>query len=288
MSEFRESGRTIPAPSGGWASSSALLAELTTEELRTLIDAGRAVALVPVGSTEPHGPHLPLATDVILSDEACLRAVRTLRERSTPAVVTPAVSYGVTRYARGFHGAIGVREETLIAFLADIARALLDDGFAHVAFVNNHLEPEHIEAIDRAVQEVADERGPTCISFPNQLSKRWGRTLTDEFKRGNCHAGQYETSLVLAAREELVRREVLIELPTLPISLSDAIKAHGGKDVTFREIGMERAYTGAPSTASREEGDATYQRLAEMIVTEVEERLAEDGDNTARGDIPKL
>lgn len=288
MSDYRESGLTIPAPAGGWASSSPLLAELTTDEVSALVDAGRAVALVPVGSTEPHGPHLPLATDVILSDEACLRAARTLRDRSIPTVVAPAVGYGVTRYARGFRGAIGVREETLIAFLADVARALLDDGFAHVAFVNNHLEPEHVEAIDKAVQEVSDERGPSCVSFPNHLSKRWGKTLTDEFKRGNCHAGQYETSLVLAAREELVRRELLLDLPALPISLSDAIRSRGGKDVTFREIGMERAYTGAPNIATREEGDATYQRLVEMIVTEVEERLAEDGDHTARGTIPNL
>lgn len=288
MSDLRESVRTIPAPAAGWASSSPLLAELTTDELSALLEAGRAVALVPVGSTEPHGPHLPLATDVILSDEACLRAARALRDRSVPTVVAPPIAYGVTRYARGFRGAIGVREETLIAFLGDIARALLDDGFAHVAFVNNHLEPEHVEAIDKAVLEVSGERGPSCVSFPNHLSKRWGRTLTEEFKRGNCHAGQYETSLVLAAREELVRREVLVELPPLPISLSEAIKSRGGKDVTFREIGMERAYTGAPGIASREEGDATYQRLAEMIVTEVEERLAEDGDNTARGEIPNL
>ena len=54
------------------------LAELTTDELSDVIDSGRAVALVPVGSTEPHGPHLPLATDALLSDEVCLRAAREL------------------------------------------------------------------------------------------------------------------------------------------------------------------------------------------------------------------
>lgn len=283
-----DASNTIPAPSSGWAAGPLLLAELTTDELSDLVEAGRAVALIPIGSTEPHGPHLPLATDVLLSDEACLRAARELRAREIPAVVAPSIAYGVTRYARGFRGAIGVREETLVALLADLGRALLDDGFAHVAFVNNHLEPEHVMAIARAVQEVGDERGPSCVSFPNQLGKRWGRTLTDEFKRGNCHAGQYETSLVLATREELVRRELLIGLPALPISLSEAIRAANGKDVTFREIGMARAYTGAPAVATREEGDDTYALLVDMIVTEVEERLAEDGDNTTRGALPKL
>lgn len=288
MTEQRESGRTIPAPAGGWSSCSLAMGELTTEELAALVSGGNAVALVPLGSTEPHGPHLPLVTDVVLSDEACLRAARSLRDRGLPTAVAPSIAYGVTRYARGFRGAIGLREETLIALLADVGRALLDDGFAHVAFVNNHLEPEHVDAIDRAVQEIRDERGPTCVSFPNQLGKRWGRTLTDEFKQGNCHAGQYETSLVLAAREELVRRELLIDLPPLPISLSAAIRAADGKDLTFAEIGMERAYTGAPAHGSREEGEQSYLRLVEMIVTEVQEHLAEEGEHTARGEIPVL
>ena len=276
---------TIPAPADDHGRFR--LAELTTDELSDLLDAGRAVALVPVGSTEPHGPHLPLSTDALLSDEVCLRAARELGRREAPTLVAPTVAYGVTRYARGFRGAIGLRESTLVALLGDVARALLDDGFAHVAFVNNHLEPEHVMAIDRAVQEVCDERGPSCVSFPNHLGKRWGRTLTDEFKRGNCHAGQYETSLVLAAREELVRRELLIGLPALAVSLSDAIRAAQGKDVRFREIGMARAYTGAPAAASREEGDDTYARLVDMIVTEVLERLSDAEDTAQRGAIPQ-
>ncbi len=280
-----ESGRTIPVPAGGWLSGPVVLGELATEELAAIHDAGGAVALVPIGSTEPHGPHLPLATDAILSDEACRRAARALRDRGIPAVVAPTVAYGVTRYAQGFRGAIGVRPETLVALLADVASALLDDGFVQVAFVNNHLEPEHVQAIESAAQAIADLRGPTCIAFPNQLTKRWGRTLTDEFKRGDCHAGRYETSLVLAAREELVQRDVARDLPPVPISLADAIRAAAGHPVTFAEIGMDRAYCGAPADGSRAEGEATYARLVEMIVTEVTEKLAEEGENTQRGEL---
>lgn len=287
MSDYmRESGRTIPVPAGGWGSGPVSLGELTTEELAALLEGATAVALVPIGSTEPHGPHLPLATDSILSDEACRRAARSLRDRGIAAVVAPTVPYGVTKYAQGFRGAIGVREDTLLSLLYDVASGLLDDGFAHVAFVNNHLEPEHVAVIERAVESIAGQRGPTCISFPNHLGKRWGRTLTEEFKRGNCHAGSYEGSLVLAARQELFREGVARDLPKLDVSLSDAIRDAAGKPVTFHSIGMERAYTGAPAEATREEGDKTYQRLAEMIVTEVTEKLAEEGDNTSRGNIP--
>ena len=69
MSDYhRESGRTIPVPAGGWASGPVSLGELTTEELATLLEGSTAVALLPIGSTEPHGPHLPLGTDALLSD----------------------------------------------------------------------------------------------------------------------------------------------------------------------------------------------------------------------------
>jgi creatinine amidohydrolase len=281
-----ESGRTIPVPAGGWQSASPKLAELSTDDLSAMLDAGSVIVLVPIGSTEPHGPHLPLATDAILSDEACLRAARSFRDRGTPAVIAPTVSYGVTHYAAGFRGAIGVRPETLTALLADVARALLDDGFGHVSFVNNHLEPAHVVAIENAVEAVSSERGPTCISFPNQLTKRWGRTLTEEFKRGDCHAGSYETSLMLSARGDLVQQDLARDLPKLGISLSDAIRAANGAPVTFAEIGMTRAYTGAPAEASREEGERTYAKLVDMIVTEITERMAEEGESTTRGAIP--
>jgi creatinine amidohydrolase len=149
-----------------------------------------------------------------------------------------------------------------------VGRALLDDGFAHVCFVNNHLEPEHASAVDAAVQMLEAERGQAAVSFPNQLQKRWGRTLTDEYKRGDCHAGRYETSLVMAARPELVGDAGA--LPKLDISLAAAIQR--GEKPTFASLGMTRAYTGAPAEATAEEGRDTYARLVTMVVTEINER----------------
>lgn len=253
------------------------LDEITTEALAEQRAEG-AVALVPIGSTEPHGPHLPLGTDAILSEAACARAAEALAAREIDAWIAPTVAYGVTRYAAGFRGAIGISEATLEALLIDVAAALLDDGFAHVAFVNNHLEPEHVATIARATARLREARGAWRVCFANQLDRRWGRTLTDEFKRGDCHAGCYETSLMLAAREGLVRGELARDLPAVPISLSQAIRDAHGQPLRFAEIGMARAYTGAPASASREEGEATYARLVEMIVSEVvtlvEERRA--------------
>jgi creatinine amidohydrolase len=263
-----------------------LLADFSTERLAQFLSEaharGGAVALLPIGSTEPHGPHLPLSTDIVLSEEACCRAALALANQGIAALVAPSIAYGITRYAAGFRGAVGVSEATLVGLLTDVARALLDDGFAHVAFVNNHLEPEHVAAIERAAAAIASERGTSCISFPNQLTRRWGRTLTDEFKRGDCHAGRYETSLVLATRPDLVDSDAARGLSPVSISLSQAITAAQGAPVRFADIGMSRAYTGAPAEATLAEGEATYERLVEMITTEVTERLRAAASESAK------
>ena len=268
---------TTAATGSGSGRGSSILADFSTEALATYLDNARqkggAVALIPIGSTEPHGPHLPLATDILLSEEACRRAVGALAAREVPALVAPSIGYGITRYAAGFRGAVGISEATLVALVTDVARALLDDGFAHVTLVNNHLEPEHVAAIERASAVIAAERGANRISFPNQLTRRWGRTLSDEFKRGDCHAGRYETSLLLATRPDLVDGDVAKSLAAVPISLSQAIAAANGAQVRFADIGMQRAYTGAPAEATPAEGEATYQRLVEMIVTEVTDHM---------------
>jgi creatinine amidohydrolase len=243
------------------------LAELTYEEIAEVLAAGPAVAIVPVGSVEPHGPHLPLDTDTTISVVCAMRAADRLETDGGPvrAVVAPSVPYGVSDYASGFAGAIGVPAAALTSMLNAIANSLLTTGFAHVCFVNNHLEPAHDVAVRAAIEGLP--KGAASVACP--LTRRWGRTLSDEFKRGDCHAGRYETSLVLAAGGHV--RESFGELPTLGLSLSEAIRS--GKS-TFAEIGMERAYTGAPREATRDEGEQLYDKLVTMVVTEITEALA--------------
>ncbi len=244
------------------------LAELTYEEVASLCAGGRAVAIVPVGSVEPHGPHLPLETDTRISEVCAARAVPLLASQGIRAVVAPSVPYGVTDYAGGFAGAIGVPAEALTAMLRAIAEKLLATGFAHVSFVNNHLEPAHDAAVRAAVDGLPE--GAASVACP--LTRRWGRTLSDEYKSGACHAGRYETSLMMAAGARV--REGFAELPSIATSLAEAIRS--GK-ATFAEIGLDRAYTGAPREATREEGEAMYERLTAMVVTEIEEGLAKRG-----------
>ncbi|MBI5513471.1 MAG: creatininase family protein [Deltaproteobacteria bacterium] len=246
------------------------LAALTSPTLGALLRGGPVVALLPVGSVEPHGPHLPLGTDTVLSEAAAEAAVAALRARGVEPVLAPSVPFGVTDFARGFPGAAGVTPEALTAYVRAVAEGLLSAGFAQVCVINNHLEPAHDGAL-RAVLE-AFPGGRVTVACP--LTRRWARTLTEEFKRGECHAGRYETSLLLAAAPDTVDRAAQEALPRVPVSLSEGIRAGLG---TFLAMGMHRAYAGSPAEATQAEGEESLARLGEMVATEVLEGLARCG-----------
>ena len=228
------------------------LVELTSPQLDELVD---PVALWPVGAVEPHGPHAPLGTDTLISVGMCERAA----ERLGNAVVLPPLPFGVTRYGASFAGAIGIRESTLHAIVLDVAEAVADSGFRRLVIVNNHFEPEQVATLRAA----AHEAGALYLDL---VRRRNAERLTDEFRRGSCHAGRYETSLVLADAPELVDATAR-ELPPNEVDMPAAMAA-GQTD--FLAMGMDRAYCGAPAEATAGEGRETFDTLTDMLVELIE------------------
>jgi creatinine amidohydrolase len=223
------------------------------------------VVLLPVGSVEAHGPHLPLATDTIISGEVARRAALELEQKGTHTLILPPLQYVVTDFSRDFSGTISIRKESFQNILKDIATSLQQQSISLLCIVNSHLEPAHIASIHEAVAAIEGIR----VIFPDKTRKPWASLLTAEFKQGACHAGSYETSLVLAAREELVRAE-RVNLRQNPVNLAKLMT----QGVTsFREAGAPEAYFGDPAAASHQEGEQTYQILTRMIVETVLENL---------------
>jgi creatinine amidohydrolase len=224
------------------------LAELTSPKLEALRD---PIALWPVGAIEPHGPHAPLGTDTLISVGMCERAAARLDD----AVVLPALPFGVTRYGAAFAGAIGISETTLRAVVLDVAAEIERQGFRRLVIVNNHFEPEQVATLRAAAQEAG-------ALYLDLVRRRNAQRLTDEFRRGSCHAGRYETSLVLADAPQLVDA-AMADLPANEVDMPAAMAA-GRTD--FVAMGMERAYCGAPAEATAEEGRATFETLTDMLV----------------------
>jgi creatinine amidohydrolase len=223
------------------------------------------VVLLPVGSVEAHGPHLPLATDTIISGEVARRAALELEQKGTHTLILPPLQYVVTDFSRDFSGTISISKASFQNILKDIATSLQQQSISLLCIVNSHLEPAHIASIHEAVAAIEGIR----VIFPDKTRKPWASLLTAEFKQGACHAGSYETSLLLAAREELVRPE-RVNLRQNPVNLAKLMT----QGVTsFREAGAPEAYFGDPAAASHQEGEQTYQILTRMIVETVLENL---------------
>lgn len=247
------------------------LQDLTYPEAQAILERG-AIGLWPIGSTEAHGPHLPLATDVIIAEETCRRAGERLRAISgLEPLLLPSLAFTVTDFARPFSGTLSISKETVIALVRDVALHAASLGFRIVCLVNAHLEPAHRFALRDAVKAAKRER-PRSIALADPCDRRWAETLTDEFKAGACHAGAYETSLVLASNPEAVRRDIQRSLEAVNIDLLGRIRS-GAKD--FLEAGAPRAYFGDPRRATPAEGEATYAKLVDMVCTVIHEELSE-------------
>ncbi len=143
------------------------------------------VLAVPVGSTEQHGPHLPLATDteIAMALAARLAAVR------ADVLVSPAVAYGSSGEHQAFAGTLSIGPEALTHLLVELGRSA--DGFAGVVLVSSH--GGNATAVSDAVSTLVGE-GRRVRAWSPSLPARWG-----------SHAGSGETSMLLAMRPEMVR-----------------------------------------------------------------------------------
>jgi len=238
--------------------------ELRNPEIEDLARPG-SVALLPFGAIEAHGPHLPLGTDGIIAEAMAREAARLLASEGVRAVILPTLWYAPAPFAAGFGGTLSVRAESVVASILDLAHALAERGVEALALANVHFDPQQVSAVREAAAAVA-ELGRPRIVFPDLTRRALAERLGDEFRSGACHAGRFESSIVLAERPELVDRDEMSALPELPISLPEAI-ARG--DRTFEAAGLARAYCGDPASATAEEGRELVRRLGEILAAAV-------------------
>jgi len=248
------------------------LADMTWEEARDL-DSARTVAILPVGAIEAHGPHLPLATDVVIALAMARAGARALATRGLGALVLPALPYTAAGFAAGFAGTISVRGGTVTALLLDLVRELTRQRFRALAVANAHLDPAHLDSIAEA-ERGAREGGMIPLICPDITKKPWATRLTEEFRSGACHAGRYESSIVLAERSDLVRENIRRGLPPNPASIGKAIRSGA---TSFEEADGKRAYFGWPADATSEEGRGSVEALGGILAEAVSQALTPAG-----------
>jgi creatinine amidohydrolase len=249
-----------------------IFAENAWVVVRDALQSGRkAVAILPCGATEAHGPHLPLNTDVIISETMAVRALPALEQRGYAAAILPPLAYMPADYAEAFAGTITVSAVTAKALLLDIAMSLKAQGFACLALANSHFDPANVAMLREAAEDIRGKGLP--VAFPDFTRRKLAQTLTAEFQSGACHAGQYETSLVMAARPDLVDEKERLHLEDNPASLTDAF-ARGAR--SFSEAGGPDAYFGYPRNASAAEGEETFKVMASALVDSIDAAMSSE------------
>jgi creatinine amidohydrolase len=193
------------------------LGEMTSPEVEAFLREHDTV-IVPIGSTEQHGPHGPLLTDVLIPQEVARRAAPRVN-----AVVAPTVNYGLSYPHVGFTGLVHIRIPTFMSLVEDLCAALAAIGFRRIVFLNGHYDNTY--AIAYACASAAERLPDGVVAFPINYWDGMSAEEAAEFfgPTTGLHANRGETSAVLAINPDLVDMDSAnAEMPPFPEVTSPA------------------------------------------------------------------
>lgn len=217
-----------------------------------------SLALVPIGSTEQHGPHLPLSTDHVIAEalarEAAARA---------DLLCTPTITVGVSPHHRQFHGTMSVDPPVFRDYVESLSRSLAYQDIDRIVYVNAHGgNVEHLREVGRRLHE--DE---TAFAVEWMWDESIPRLVEDLFERNGPHAGPKETAMVWHVAD-LVREDELEAARDGGLADVDpSVIAQNGARVFFDSIeNSENGAFGDPTDATPEKGEQLFEAATEQLV----------------------
>ncbi len=236
------------------------LAELRFPEVEDLARSGHAIVILPVGSVEEHGVHLPLGLDTFAAEAYGEAAAAHLEEQGYAVLLAPAVSYGVAREALSFSGTLTLEPMTLRSLIIDIGRSLSRHGLKRQVILNGHYDLGHMAALEEAAGTLNQEgiAQVLCVGFVSQpaITAACLREGMQGYSRSTRpdregHAGEWETSLALYRFPELVDQKTAARLEP---NLDYDFDAFCGRKKDYWTLTKGRGYFGSPGAATAETG----------------------------------
>ena len=168
---------------------------LTWKEINEVCKTKESIAILPVGSVEQHGPHLPLGTDYLIADMLSSEAVERLEKEGINALKLPPLPYGLSSMWAAYPGTVTLRTETYISLLKDVILSIISSDCTNILIVNGHAG--NSDALRIAARDAVEAAGKGTVSIAS-VWEICGDLIDDLFETPFFHADEVETSLAMA------------------------------------------------------------------------------------------
>lgn len=249
--------------------------DITKDEYLAL-DRERVVPVVPLGSIEQHGPHLPMGTDTYQCEHIAGRAEA---EEPDLMLLTPTLWIGNSVNHLGFGAALYLDPTRYVTVLVDVARCFIESGFKHLIFLNGH--GANAGPLMTAMHQIEHDyiRAQDELQIAGVAWWSLGLEVLEEVRDSPIgaagHACEVETSLMMHAHPELVRRELIVDgAEDHPHPAWASYDFNGSSQVSLVEMfhrGAPNGIAGKPTLASPEKGDQIAEPISRRLVQFVRE-----------------
>jgi len=226
-----------------------LFAELNREQLRAL--APDALALLPIGATEQHGPHLATGMDFLTIESIANEAAR---QATVPVVIAPTLPFGSSHHHFVFGATLSLSTETYYRVLYELCESLVTDGFKRIFLLNGH--GGNHELAELAVRDIVLKHPVRAAA--GSYWRIAGEDLRGAVDRFPGHAGEFETSLMLALRPHLVAAEPPARDTPAHVPLPYRVESHGWWKETD-------GFTDSPAKAAAARGRQYFDIVAASV-----------------------
>ncbi len=256
--------------------------DLTWTEFAAL-DKARAVAVLPIAATEQHGPHLTVSVDTTINEGVVAAAMACVPEE-IECLILPTQAIGVSMEHGRYPGSLTLRPETALAAWEEIGASVAAAGIRRLLLLNSHGgQPQIAETVCRRLRIA--HRMFAATAMWHRLIRLDDLIAAEELRFG-IHAGQVETSMMLALAPERVRQDRLRPFPNATAAWDNFSALRRGGAVAFGWQAQDLNPAGAVGDASaaseeigrellRRAGETTARLIAEMAAIDVDALLSE-------------
>ena len=238
-------------------------AYLTWQQIQAMTNKDNTVIIQPIGAIEQHGHHLPLVVDAAISEGVLGKALNLLDEE-IPAFALPTLYYGKSNEHDGFPGTISLSAQTLLSLLDEMATSIYKAGFRKLILMNSHGgQPQIMEIVARDLHQ----KYPDLAVFPFftwRVPNITNELLTDKEQELGIHAGDAETSLMLALLPEQVNMNLAIKEYPRDLAPNSLLSMEGKLPFAWLTKDLSTSgVMGDATVANKEKGDRILNSLAQ-------------------------